>query len=421
MKNLENVQGDERDVILISVGYGRSADGTLTMNFGPLNQAGGERRLNVLITRARRRCEIFTNLTAADIDLGRTEAAGVVALQTYLHFAQTGEMADRPPETAAHPAPFEDVLADELRQQGYTVAQRVGTGPVRVDLAILGGDGRYTLGIECDGDNYDLARSARDRDRIQGQVLRRLGWRITRVWSQQWQENPATEREKLLAAAINPPQTEPIPQPPLYERYDPRDKLAEDRPIPLYKLADLQIDMGSYSFSQYYNSPRVQNRLNLVAWLTAVVQQEGPIHRDEAMRRLSHAAGYQMKTVPEDVERWLLKQGEKTDHLRVRGDFLWPPEMAGTPVRPPVRDRSQLPSVSRKFEYIAPEEIAEAALLVVQDALGIPFADVPHQVGRLFGFRQIGESSKVGVDTAVDQLLAQGRVWQYGGQLFPAE
>ncbi|MCB9004362.1 MAG: DUF3320 domain-containing protein [Ardenticatenaceae bacterium] len=417
VKNLENVQGDERDVILISVGYGRSADGNLTMNFGPLNQAGGERRLNVLITRARRRCEIFTNLTAADIDLGRTEAAGVVALQTYLHFAQTGQMADRPPETAAHPAPFEDVLAEELRQQGYTVAQRVGTGPVRVDLAILGADGRYTLGIECDGDNYHLARSARDRDRIQGQVLRRLGWRMTRVWSQQWQQNPAAERAQLLADAINPPQTEPILQPPLYERYDPRDKLAEDRPIQPYKLTDLQIDMGSYSFSQYYSSPRVQNRLNLLGWVTAVVEQEGPIHRDEAMRRLSHAAGYQMKTVPEDVERWLIKQGQKSGHLVVRGDFLWPVDMA----IPPVRDRSQLPPVSRKFEYIAPEEMAEAALLVVRDALGIPFADVPHQVGRLFGFRQIGESSKEGVDTAVDQLLAQGRVWQYEGQLFPVE
>ena len=115
VKNLENVQGDERDVILISVGYGRSADGRLTMNFGPINQEGGERRLNVLITRARQRCEIFTNLTADDIDLRRTDARGVMALRRYLQFAQTGEMGDLPPETSSQPARFEDVLAAELR------------------------------------------------------------------------------------------------------------------------------------------------------------------------------------------------------------------------------------------------------------------------------------------------------------------
>ena len=98
VKNLENVQGDERDVIFISIGYGRDADGRLTMNFGPLNQDGGERRLNVLITRARRRCEVFTNLTADDIDLSRTKTGeggpspGVVALKRYLKYAQTGEL-----------------------------------------------------------------------------------------------------------------------------------------------------------------------------------------------------------------------------------------------------------------------------------------------------------------------------------------
>lgn len=417
VKNLENVQGDERDVILISVGYGRTADGDLALNFGPLNQAGGERRLNVLITRARARCEVFANFTAADIDLRRTQAPGVVALRRFMHYAQHGEIADLPPETAAIPAPFEDVLAHALRQAGYAVAQRVGSGPARVDVAVVGeGNGRYILGIECDGDNYHLARSARDRDRIQAQTLARLGWRIHRVWSHRWWQEPEAEQARLLAAIAAPPSPTAITSYPLHERYDPHEAIAAAHPIPLYQPATLTIDLGGLTFVNYYKANKLAYHQNLLNWLAQIVQQEGPIHHTEAMRRMSYAAGYQLLTITDFLQKWLQQQGQKSKQIKRRDDFLWPAEM----LRPTVRDRSQLPKLSRKFEYICPEEIAEAVLIVAHDALGIPVDDVPHRVGQLFGFRQLGGNAKTAVLATIDILIQQGWLHQQGAELFPA-
>ncbi len=408
VKNLENVQGDERDVILLSVGYGRAADNHLTLNFGPLNQAGGERRLNVLITRARCRCDLFTNLTPEDIEQRYPEAAGVVALQRYLRYAASGELADMPPETAVPPAPFLHLLAADLTAQGHTVAERVGSGPARVDLAIVGEDGRYTLGIATDGDNYHQARSAHDRDRIQAEVLARLGWRIHRVWSQQWQLDPMGERRRLLAAVAQPPAPVVVADYSLRESYDPLETIASPRPIPAYQTAALTINLKGRSFAAYQAERKPPYRQNLLDWLVDVVQQEGPVHHTEVMRRMSYAAGYQMLTMPEGVEKWLLKEGVKSGRIERRGDFLWPVGLE----RPVVRDRSQLPPVSRKFEYICPEEIEAAVCLVVEDALGIAPEDVPRCVGQLFGFRQIGEGSKTAVFAAIQNLIAQGRLVQ---------
>ena len=203
VKNLENVQGDERDVIFISIGYGRNAKRELEMKFGPLNQDGGEKRLNVLITRARRRCEVFTNLTADDIDLSKTNARGVVVLKHYLKYAETGkfdipELTGKPPDS-----PFEEEVANVLRSRcGYEIDHQIGTAGYFIDLAVKDPKrpGRYLLGIECDGATYHSAQSARDRDRLRQQVLEGLGWRIHRIWSTNWFINPDRELRKAAEA-----------------------------------------------------------------------------------------------------------------------------------------------------------------------------------------------------------------------------
>lgn len=192
VKNLENVQGDERDVIFISVGYGRQSNGKLSLNFGPLNKPGGERRMNVLISRAKLRCEVFTNLRAEDIDLGATKSAGLRVLKTFLQYAATGQL-DLPQETGAEAdSPFEEAVERALQGLGYDVRRQVGSGGYRVDLAIVdpAAPGRYLLGIECDGATYHRSRSARDRDRLRQQVLENLGWTIHRIWSTDWFMNP---------------------------------------------------------------------------------------------------------------------------------------------------------------------------------------------------------------------------------------
>lgn len=208
VKNLENVQGDERDVIFISIGYGRDANGHLTMNFGPLNQNGGERRLNVLITRARQRCEVFSNLTADDIDLSRTKGhdgklpRGVEAFKRYLKYAETGELDIQKPTGREADSPFEIEVANALRELGHQVDHQIGSAGYFVDLGIKDPErpGRYLLGIECDGATYHSAQSARDRDRLRQQELEKLGWRIPRIWSTDWFKRQSHELRKAAEA-----------------------------------------------------------------------------------------------------------------------------------------------------------------------------------------------------------------------------
>ena len=203
IKNLENVQGDERDIIFISIGYGRDSNGQITMNFGPLGRDGGERRLNVIITRARKRCEVFTNLTAHDIDLSRSKARGIEVLKNYLDYAQTGKLSDisKPTDREAD-SPFEEEVANALRQRGYEVDHQIGSAGYFIDLGIKAPQkpGRYILGIECDGATYHSAKSARDRDRLRQLVLERQGWYIHRIWSTDWFNRPQYEIEKVVAA-----------------------------------------------------------------------------------------------------------------------------------------------------------------------------------------------------------------------------
>ncbi|HKH45842.1 MAG TPA: AAA domain-containing protein, partial [Thermoanaerobaculia bacterium] len=200
VKNLENVQGDERDVIFISVGYGRTQEGAISHNFGPLNQEGGQRRLNVLISRAKHRCEAFANFTADDLDPARTSAAGVAALKTYLEAAARRGTAAETGAAAPDAMPFEDRVAETLRGQGWEVRERIGVAGYFLDLAVVDPErpGRYLLGIECDGPNYRSARSARDRERLRPEVLGRLGWRLHRIWSPDWFRDPAGEVRRVV-------------------------------------------------------------------------------------------------------------------------------------------------------------------------------------------------------------------------------
>jgi very-short-patch-repair endonuclease len=210
VKNLENVQGDERDVILLSVGYGPDESGKVMMRFGPLNRQGGERRLNVAVTRAKEHVTVVSSMTAGDIDLTRTPAVGARLLKAYLDFAEHGPAALARADADTGPefdSPFERAVAEELGRQGLTVHRQVGCGGFRIDLAVVdpGRPGRYVLGIECDGYAYHSSATARDRDRLRQAVLEGLGWRICRVWSTDWFRDKAGQVRKVLAAVNESP------------------------------------------------------------------------------------------------------------------------------------------------------------------------------------------------------------------------
>ena len=202
VKNLETVQGDERDVILFSVTYGPDQAGHVTMNFGPLNREGGERRLNVALTRARSEMVVFSTLHPDKIDLSRTNAEAVKDLKHFLEYAERGPIALG---AAVHgslgdfESPFETAVARSLRDKGWVLHPQIGVSSFRIDLGIVDPDapGSYLAGVECDGAMYHRAASARERDRIRQAMLEGLGWTLFRVWSTDWWINKAGALEKL--------------------------------------------------------------------------------------------------------------------------------------------------------------------------------------------------------------------------------
>ncbi len=191
VKNLENVQGDERDIILFSITYTKDAAGKLSMGFGALNGDGGERRLNVAVTRARQELIVFSGITCDQIDTSRTKAIGVHHLKTFLDFAQRGAIAlpaEDKGSVGGFDSPFEEAVAEELVRLGWQIVPQIGVSGFRVDLGVRHPDkaGAYLAGVECDGATYHSAATARDRDKVREQVLRGLGWEIERVWSTDW-------------------------------------------------------------------------------------------------------------------------------------------------------------------------------------------------------------------------------------------
>lgn len=201
VKNLENVQGDERDVIFVSVGYGPGDDGKVSLNFGPVSASGGERRLNVLMTRAKRRCELFSSMRAEDIDVNRVSGRGPKVFREYLRFAQSGAQVES--ATSSESADrLVQILQQQLLDKGYDVKAHVGIAGVFVDLAVVDPDDpdRYLLGIDIDGESYRSSRSARDRDRTRHAVLGSQGWNMHQIWTIEWFRRPVEQLNELVAA-----------------------------------------------------------------------------------------------------------------------------------------------------------------------------------------------------------------------------
>jgi DNA polymerase III epsilon subunit-like protein/very-short-patch-repair endonuclease len=226
VKNLERVQGDERDVIILSVGYGKSPDGRLLYRFGPLNQQGGERRLNVAVTRAKKRMTLVSSFSAADMDPNRSTAEGVRLLRSYLQYAESrgrtlgdGAM-DKPALN-----PFEIDVRDALTRAGIPLVAQYGCSGYWIDFAAQHPiqPGRMVLAIECDGAAYHSSPTARDRDRLRQQQLERLGWRFHRIWSQDWFHGRESEIERAVAAyqAAVADAERPVPEPPATSLVEP--------------------------------------------------------------------------------------------------------------------------------------------------------------------------------------------------------
>ena len=423
VKNLETVQGDERDVILISIGYGRADDGRVDLNFGPLNREGGERRLNVLITRARRRCEVFTNMTENDIDLNRTNSRGIQALRTFLAFANSGILDSASEESASDigtgsNSQLKKLITEAISNKGYMVTETPGWGSGTVDLAVSdpGHPESYILGIEFDGPTYDSAKSARDRDRLRPQVLEGLGWRLFRAWSPQWISNLQRELERVMSEIdsyeVNAPTV--IPELEHSQVKPPATIIRDEVPSP-----DTNIQVAKYQFTNLILKESDKNMttastVSLLLWAAKVVDTESPVHISEIPRRIYSAAGVTrasknlQATMDKAIDRMI-----ETGRVSRRGDFLWNNDMT----QPPVRDRSGLTSATRKLNMISDEELEEAICFVVERSYGIARGQAPTTVFKLMGYRRTNQAMKDRFNELVNNLLSDGRLGDEGEHL----
>lgn len=420
VKNLEAVQGDERDVIYISVGYGVAPNQSRPfLNFGPVSRDGGERRLNVLASRARERCIVFSSITAADIPAD-SEVRGTRMLRSLLHFAETGKLGAGSFEGGDFDSPFEEAVARVIREAGFRVHSQVGVSSFRIDIGVINParPGQYLLGVECDGATYHGARSARDRDRIRQQVLEGLGWRLQRVWSTDWFRNPLKETDRLVAAIREADHAASSLRTELDEGDAEEPTDVSDLPISLSesdeedeRLEDSLLDEAHYKECAI-SVPFRRGLLELpVAELSrlslSVVEAEGPIHTEEIARRVREAFGLQKtgSRILGHVKDSLIYL-KRTGLVARDGDF-WIMTGGGSVV---VRSRRNAPLPLRRASMIAPSEYQLAITSVVDEAVSISAAELAVETARRFGFDRTGQDLKQEIDRQVKALMKMGKI-----------
>lgn len=414
IKNLENVQGDERDVIIISVGYAKNRQGYMAMRFGPLSADGGERRLNVLISRAKRRCEVYGSITDDDIDLERGKGKGVIAFKLFLHYARTGRLGLSERAGREMDSVFEEQVADALQAKGYQVHPQVGLAGFFIDLAIADPDrpGRYILGIECDGAAYHDARSARDRDRLRQAVLEDHGWIIHRIWSADWFQRPKAELDKVIAA-IERAKVE------LDEREE--RSAARTRAVPVEILTIERHDVtevGLFDVEDPVTPKYVEAKLSaarteihetpigvLATLVRQVAEVEGPVHRDEIVTRIRMAWGLMRAggRIDTHVERSIEAAVASGQAVR-NGDFIAIPGAA-----PIVRDRSEVSSAGlRRIEYLPPAEVDVGIVNLVRENFGATEDEVIQALSRQLGYKATSSQLREVLARRIDVLKSNG-------------
>jgi very-short-patch-repair endonuclease len=420
VKNLEAVQGDERDVIFISVGYGVAPDQSRPfLHFGPVSREGGERRLNVLASRAREKCIVFSSITAADIPAD-TPARGAHMLRGLLHFAETGKLGAGTLNGGDFESPFEESVARAIREAGYQVHPQVGVSSFRIDLGVIhpARPGEYLLGVECDGATYHRARSARDRDRLRQEVLEGLGWRLYRIWSTDWFRNPARATDRLLSAirdaetrtngiiamedpALDDAPGEAISLPSILNEAASSDEANED-------CTGIGTEYRECSLVVPYGRSLLDLGTAEVGRLTlAVVEAEGPVHTEEVARRIREAFGLRRtgNRILKHVRDGLMAQS-RTGTIRREQEFWTIP---GREIQN-IRTRRTVALPLRRASMIAPGEYHLVMLRIIEEAVTISRDDLGIETARRFGFDRTGPDLKEEINRHISVLVNGGKL-----------
>ena len=327
IKNLENVQGDERDVILFSVGYGPDKTGKVSMNFGPLNNSGGERRLNVAVSRARYEMMVFSTLKPEQIDLRRSSALGVAGLKAFLEFARNGRMAVSAGQVKAptEHAEIIDAVAGEIRKMGYEVDTSVGRSAFKIDLAVIDpkNEQNYLLGIICDGTRYYETKTERDREICQPGVLQGLGWKLMRLWSVDWLMNKEAVLDRIRKALEKPEEPKPASAPKVAAV---KGGIEHAAPLPFAVSKDEIVKETEVTMSpalekavkKYQSAVDKMPEGDIEEYARFLIRQQLAVPLDDMKRQFAKAMGYSRRTQQTDIAletavAILIDKGELTE------------------------------------------------------------------------------------------------------------
>ena len=394
IKNLETVQGDERDTIIFSIAYGIDAQGRLLHNFGPLNRVGGERRLNVAVTRAKCNVQLVSSMHYTDIDLKHTSAEGAKLLREYLDYAENGSIAL---ERSISVSPFEQFdsdfeleVCDFLRANGFSVDTQVGCSGFRIDLGLkLPDSSDYVLAIECDGATYHSSKNARDRDRLRQEILERMGWKFYRIWSTDWFRNKSVEQIRLLEAARNavknPTKAEVKPMD--TQPTETFEEVAVEKhfEFPAYRAADI------HKLSSQY-LPR-----DFKGMIKAILEIETPLSEELLLKRIVWFFG--REKVTSVVQRSYEQQmyGYQRYGIIRRNGFLYLDTGKEIQFRGPG-------DIERDIKQIAPEELAAGMFEILKQNVTADKSGLYRSLAAQCGVARVGKAINEVMDTALDIL-----------------
>ncbi len=416
VKNLETVQGDERDTIIFSIAYAKDAQGRFIQNFGPLNRLGGERRLNVAVTRAKENVQLVSSIHYTDINTSTTESEGVKLLRAYLDYAQNGEKALERiitvPAVDQYDSYFEEEVCDFLRDNGYTVDTQVGCSGYRIDLGLLKpNSSNYLLAIECDGATYHNSKNARDRDSLRQRVLESMGWRFYRIWSTDWYRNNSIEKEKLLAAAKEAVEIDQLSKGVSRQRKSTSSKAVSlsEEVIDRFVTEDISSQIVFPEYHQVDALDIVRGHYNFLDAVQEILETEAPLSEEYLLKRIIVFFGREKitKVVLEDYERYM--QGCKKKGIVRYNGFLYLQGMK----RPQLR----IPGDRREIKYISLEELAEGLKTLIEQNVMATKEGVYKTMTNLLGFNRSGDAIVSRYDKALQQLKSRGLVKEEAGVL----
>lgn len=432
IKNLENVQGDERDVILFSIGYGPDQKGNVSLNFGPINRDGGWRRLNVAVSRARQEMIVFSVLRPEQIDLSRTRSDGVAGLKGFLEFARQGRIGAENITAQKHETtPLNEIIASEIRKLGFEARTNIGSSGYRINIGIVDREetDRYIMAVACDGPSYMTAKTARDRNVSQLSVLSGLGWNIHRIWAMDWFENPQRELHKLKAAISEAYEKKHTSPADLSEENNENNaatkavissenEVLAGSALPLQEQATFEESFEYFEpvaltenkvTTDIFCSGTLENEIK--AQMVEIVSKNAPVGKNYLFRQITDSWGINRMTAR--VEEYLKDVLSQISILETENNgysYIWSTNLL--PMNFTSFRLAKNSEERRSMEDISPHEIANGVRYILENQLGLLRSDLVRETYKLFGFTRSSAAIEAATQSAIDFAIRTGDIKQ---------